>query len=275
MLTLNLTKENSDYLKRIDFSDSQKQFIVDTHLASMSDVCIQSRMSWWDLQNIIVVTKALQRLPVKNIYLEVPYFLGARSDRLFENGSTHYLKDIICPIINSLNFKSVSVLDPHSFVLEACLNNMKELNIYSFYDWFVETSEITTKDKRKMFLISPDYGAIKRVNGFAKQYTFQKVLNCGKVRDIQTGKIVETHIPILDFGGNKCIILDDLVDGGSTFIELGKQLKERNAGEIILVVTHGIFSKGFNELFKYIDKIYTTNSVADFNYNNLFQYKII
>ena len=29
-------------------------------------------------------------------------------------------------IINSLNFESVTVLDPHSDVLEACLNNFKQ-----------------------------------------------------------------------------------------------------------------------------------------------------
>lgn len=269
--------------KLTEFSDTQSQIVlsVGSIYTDIKDVKIISRMSWKDLQNIILATKALKRIGIESIHLKIPYMLGARSDRVFEQGSTHYLKDIICPIINSLQFKSVSVLDPHSTVLQACLNNYKELPITHFYEWFIQECGITTDDKVNSFIISPDYGAINRTAFFTKKYGFEKILNCSKIRDTHTGKIVATHIPITDFGKKDCIILDDICDGGTTFIELAKQLKERNAGKIILLVTHGIFSKGFYELFKYIDEIYTTNSVVDFNQSNplippnLFQYEVI
>ena len=266
----------------INFSDSQKQIILGKDCYISKCVKITTRMSWDDLQLIILAVKALKRQGVVNIYLEVSYFLGARSDRLFEKGSTHYLKDIICPIINSLNFKSVSVLDSHSNVLEACLNNFEEMPIKSFYDWFIEEYLPTTKDKQETWIVSPDYDAIKRVASFAKDYNFEKVLNCSKVIEIQTGKILDTHVPITDFGEHDCIIIDDIADGAKTFIELAKLLRDRNVGKVVLVVTHGIFSKGLDEVFKWIDKVYTTNSVTDFNFlstekgfSSFFQYKVI
>ena len=34
-------------------------------------------------------------------------------------------------------------------------------------------------------------------------------------------------------------------------------------GKIYLIITHGIFSKGFEELSKYFDGIYCTNSYSE------------
>lgn len=65
-------------------------------------------------------------------------------------------------------------------------------------------------------------------------------------------------------------ILDDICDGGRTFIEIAKAIKMKqslssavhpeNHGKIYLVVTHGIFSAGLKPLNEYFDGIYTTNS---------------
>jgi ribose-phosphate pyrophosphokinase len=59
----------------------------------------------------------------------------------------------------------------------------------------------------------------------------------------------------------KYVIIDDICDGGRTFIELAKAIKEQREGvEIYLVVTHGIFSAGFTELTKYFNGIFCTDS---------------
>jgi ribose-phosphate pyrophosphokinase len=62
------------------------------------------------------------------------------------------------------------------------------------------------------------------------------------------------------------VIVDDICDGGRTFLEIAKTIRsERNISilKIYLVVTHGIFSAGFDELKKHFDGIYCTNSVSD------------
>jgi ribose-phosphate pyrophosphokinase len=59
------------------------------------------------------------------------------------------------------------------------------------------------------------------------------------------------------------VIFDDLVDGGRTFIELAKLLKEKKANKIYLLVVHGIFSKGYKELSELYDLVISTNSYRD------------
>jgi ribose-phosphate pyrophosphokinase len=55
------------------------------------------------------------------------------------------------------------------------------------------------------------------------------------------------------------LIVDDICDGGRTFIELAKVLRPLTNGSIFLYVTHGIFSQGLDVFKGVIDHIYTAN----------------
>jgi ribose-phosphate pyrophosphokinase len=95
-------------------------------------------------------------------------------------------------------------------------------------------------------------------------------LIASKHRDIQSGKILSTYVPLKDgeHTNNNFLIVDDICDGGRTFIEIAKVIHEiRPKAKVSLAVTHGIFSAGFNELSKYIEHIYCTNSIYNIEDN--------
>jgi ribose-phosphate pyrophosphokinase len=263
--------ENSDIKYKISrFPDGQQSItldMVDADLPNKITVSITSRFnSFKDLEIIIAANQALREFSyVENVKLNVPYFLGARSDRKFEAGTSNYLKTVICPIINAQNFSRVTVLDPHSDVLEACLNNYHKHNNHRLvYD---ALTKIDNKDgaQSRICLVSPDAGAYKKIFDVAKQFEIDNIVTASKVRDIKTGKILRTEIPTLDQHADlKYVIIDDICDGGRTFIELAKAIKgSRPSAKVYLVVTHGIFSAGFKELSQYFEGIYTTNSYRD------------
>ena len=61
------------------------------------------------------------------------------------------------------------------------------------------------------------------------------------------------------------IVVDDIIDGGKTFIELAKELKKvYNINRLVLAASHGIFSKGLDVLEDY-DKIYVQNNMSEYN----------
>lgn len=285
MKILNLTDINESEIKyQIQkFPDGQQNVViqssVDTripidngislHSLKKYPIEIKSRLNnFQDLELIICATKSLRALDVKKIHLYVPYFMGARSDRQFEQGGNRYLADIICPIINSLNFKSVTVLDPHSYVLGNLLNNFKQesnshlvktaLNLFGGDKGYKSDSFV---------LVAPDAGASHKIYKLAEQIGYTgDIVTCSKERD-KDGKIVKTIVPIKDTGPlckKDYIIIDDICDGGATFINIAKEIKKAySCNHIYLIVTHGIFSKGFQELYDYFDGIYCTNSYAD------------
>lgn len=273
MPVLNLYSDKNNSSNQIQYTvyqypDGQQSIRISPHTSKMdlehpAGILIKSRLNnFKDLELIICATQALKNLGAQKISLYVPYFLGSRSDRKFEDGSIHYLKQVICPIINSQGYDKVTVLDPHSDVLEACLNNYEKINNFELVRY-----ALADIDDKNICLVSPDAGAYKKIFDVAKKFRIENIITATKVRDIQSGKILRTEIPTLNqHDKTHYVIIDDICDGGRTFIELANAMKSsRPSAKISLVVTHGIFSNGFYELSKYFEKIYTTNSVRDFH----------
>jgi len=252
------------------FPDGQQSINLDfIHLED--EVKISSRLNdFKDLEVILCATAALRNIGVKTIHLYVPCFLGARSDRQFTDGGINYLKDVICPIINSQNYETVTIVDAHSDVLEACIHNYRKIDNISLVKFALTDIDNTNSAREKLILVSPDAGALKKMYHVSEYFKIDKMVIANKHRDIRTGKITHTEVPGLtqEPGSKNFVIIDDICDGGRTFLEIAKTIrKEREDSvfndKIYLVVTHGIFSAGFLELRNWIDGIYCTNSVKD------------
>lgn len=278
MYILNLTdNEKSDIKFSISkFPDGQQSVTITDCRDTFSieqinghSVTIKSRLnSFKDLEVIICATQSLRDLGVKEIHLYVPYFVGARSDRKFVQGSTNYLKNVICPIINSQNFETVKVIDAHSDVLEACLNNYVKEDNHRLVKFALPLIDNKDGAQKRVVLVSPDAGAYKKIFDVAQKFGIENVVTAMKHRDIETGRITHTEIPNIDQYGedHKFVIVDDICDGGRTFIELAKEIRKHNAiSDIHLIVTHGIFSAGLNPLNVTFTGIFCTNSYSDMN----------
>lgn len=289
MYFINLTKDpgfkshlNHKISKFPDGQQSVELFRdLGVEINSYDEVTIQSRLnSFLDLELIICTTKALRNMGYSNIHLFVPYFLGARSDRAFSDMGVNYLRDVICPIVNQQNYKSITSVDPHSDVLEACLFNFAKIPNYALVkfalqDYFGDSwYSAKPVDFSGVRVISPDAGALKKIHSVCEQIKYdQEIVVASKHRDIKTGKITETKVPITVHDADKdFFIIDDICDGGRTFIEIAKTIKRiqslsssvhpEDHGKIYLIVTHGIFSAGLKPLNEYFDGIYTTNSYS-------------
>jgi len=231
-------------------------------------IIIKSRLNTFqDLELIICANQALKEIGVKSVKLYIPYCIGGRSDRKFQEGGINYIKTVIAPIINSQNFDKVMIMDSHSDVLEACINNFVKLTNFNLGLMFLKELSDGKRDiKDKICLVSPDAGAYKKIFDFASWFGIKEIITASKVRDLDSGKILKTVVPSLENYNDemKYVIQDDICDGGRTFIELAKAIKEQKPdAKIYLVVTHGIFSAGFDLLVQYLDGIYCTNSIKD------------
>jgi ribose-phosphate pyrophosphokinase len=277
MLELNLVYEGASDIKyKISkFPDGQQDVTITklgviTPLKPVNEVTIKSSFNnFKDLELIICATKALRNLKVERIHLYVPYILGARSDRKFVDGGTSYLRDVIAPMLNAQNYVTVSCIDAHSDVASACINNLEVID----NSWFIKIAltkhnQISLQNAVDSFtLISPDAGALKKIYNLAEKIGYKRdILIASKYRDIETGKILSTNVPLNagEHTNNNFLIVDDICDGGRTFIEIAKAIHEmRPHAKVSLAITHGIFSAGYYELSKHIEHIYCTNSVKD------------
>jgi len=284
MKILDLTNlENSDIKYKVSkFPDGQQAITLDLENTNFESdtqsVTIKSRLnSFLDLELIICANQALLELGVKHhsfrlkeIALYTPFFIGGRSDRKFLNGQSNYLKTVIAPIINLQKFNRVTILDPHSDVLEACIDNFQKITNVNFAKEAIDdiNSDIT--------LVSPDAGALKKIYDVATAVDCSDIIVANKLRDLKSGKIIRTDVPGINQepGCKSFVIIDDIGDGFGTFIEIAKSIRDIRPREIFndkifLVVTHSIQELGIKRALEYFNSIYTTNSVSDFNIENL------
>ena len=260
------------------FPDGQQTIeLLDYHYCNNSEkVIIISRLnSFIDLELIICATQALKNIGFFHIELSITYFLGARSDRQFVEGGINYLKQVICPIINSQGYEKVYVFDPHSDVIEACVNNIQKNNNHDLVRLSIDCIKGKRGKNKDLLVVAPDAGAIKKTYEVCKKLELQNVIIASKIREMISGNIVKTEIPKIDNNIKKIIIIDDICDGGRTFVNLAKEIKKQTDKPIYLIVSHGIFSAGFDELLSVIDEIYTTNSFKDIEHQKIKQFKII
>lgn len=196
----------------------------------------------------------MRRKGKTTIDLTYPYLPYARQDREMNNEEPFSLK-IFCDLLNTQQFNSVTIWDPHSDVAPALINKCKIYTQSTIANACLPSEYFVD---RSVLFVSPDAGAYKKLSKLVGDDT--RIIVGTKQRNFR-GEITHTDIVSgADIKGKTCVMVDDICDGGRTFIELAKVLRARGAEKIVLYVTHGIFSKGFDELKEHIDIIYTTNS---------------
>ena len=249
------------------FNGGEPHIKIEEFIDNNEPILITCRpRSFDDLGLLFMAVDALRRLGVERFQLLMPYFPGARQDRVMVAGEAFSLK-VYANLINTLNLDKVIILDPHSEVTPALINKVHVINQIPF------VQQLGFK-KKDFHLISPDAGALKKSYKIAHALALKSLIECTKVRDITTGKLSDFKIYAENLEGKPCVIIDDICDGGGTFLGLAKALKAINAGKLILVVTHGIFSKGSQTLAEYFDEIYTTDSFQTLSDPNIKQFNI-
>jgi ribose-phosphate pyrophosphokinase len=239
------------------FSGGEPHIKINPDFDHNQKVTITHRLnSFNDLGLLCITVDALRRMDVKIIDLFIPYFPAARQDRVMIKGESLSVK-VYADIINGLQLNKVFVFDAHSEVTPALVNNCEVIPNHTFI------KEVLKVIGENVKLISPDGGALKKIYKVSEFLGGIDVVECSKSRDVKTGKLSGFKVYEEDLNGIDCLIVDDICDGGGTFVGLAEELKNKNAGKLYLAVSHGIFNKGF-EVLDCFDGIFTTNSVKDF-----------
>lgn len=239
------------------FSGGEPHVRVGTVLGVGDVASVTIRITSFDDVGVLcLAADALKRLRVKLQTLVVPYFPAARQDRVMTYGEPLSVK-VYADIINALGFEQVVVFDPHSDVTAALVNGVYVADNHIFI------KEVLRDIGSPVALVSPDGGALKKIYKLSEALGGVHIIECSKHRDVSTGKLNGFKIYEEDFSGQDVLIVDDICDGGGTFLGVAKVLQKHAVGKMYLAVSHGIFSKGLEVLGDIFERIYTTNSFRD------------
>jgi len=239
------------------FSGGEPHIKIKPDFDVLETITITHRInSFNDFGMLVLAVDALKRMGVKLINVFIPYFPGARQDRVMISGEPLSVK-VYADILNGLKLNKITVFDAHSEVTPALLDNCEVISNHAFI------AEVLKKIGNDVKLISPDGGALKKIYKVSEYLGGIDVVECSKSRDVKTGKLSGFKVYDDNLQGIDCLIVDDICDGGGTFIGLAEELKNKNAGKLYLAVSHGIFNKGF-EAMNAFERIFTTDSFREF-----------
>ncbi|WIB65389.1 ribose-phosphate pyrophosphokinase [Curtobacterium sp. MCBD17_040] len=186
--------------------------------------------------------------------LLIPYLPGARQDR-----GTPFGAKVYADLINAMHLDQVICMDPHSPVMPNLINNLTVIRSAAVIRKYVVGRPDRDIPQRYAGIIAPDKGAIARATTVAKSCGLP-VYKAEKHRDPNTRELSGfTCEPLPDTG--KFLVVDDICDGGGTFIGLAAAtgLDKTRLG---LYVTHGVFTDRAANLADHFAEIWTTNSYA-------------
>lgn len=254
-----------------------KESIRGTDLFIMTDVCNYSltytvnghlnHMSpddhFQDLKRIIsAVTGKAHRLTVI-----MPFLYESRQHKRSKRESLDCA--LALEELTNMGISNIVTFDAHDPRVQNAipLNGFDSFNPpYQFMKALFREVPDLKADKEHLMVISPDEGAMHRAVYFSNVLGVDMGMFY-KRRDYST--VVNGKNPIVaheflgdDVAGKDVIIIDDMISSGESMLDVAKQLKDRNAGRVIVCTTFGLFTNGFEQFDEYYEKGYITKVIT-------------
>ena len=202
-----------------------------------------------DLFILMQISDIIKR---KGLYVNaiiIPYLMSARTDRVFSPDHPFTLS-IVADVINSLNAELVEITEAHSLRATQLIKNS-----YSCPPHILGT----LLNNPNIIRCFPDEGAMKRYNTPLPSLCCEKVR--GKNGEVDSIEIMNASILKHVEPNTPIVVIDDLCDGGGTFIRVRKAIESLSSvGSVSLFVTHMVQWNGIFNVAQYYNTVTFTDS---------------
>lgn len=210
---------------------------------------------------------SLKRASAKNVTVALTYYGYARQDRKV-SGRQPIGAKLMANLLQKAGADRIISIDLHN----PSIQGFFDIPVDDLKAQYPLALELKKTYSNNFTIVSPDHGGTVRARKFAELISDNlKICIIDKRR---TGANQSEVMGILgEIKNQNAVIVDDIIDTGGTILKAAKALKNEGAKDVILVASHGLFTKGF-EIFENdenIKEVLITNSVD--NYENLSKFK--
>lgn len=180
-------------------------------------------------------------------FLDIEFLPYARQDKQIANDATFALRPFAM-LLNAMPWDVIAIWDPHSTVALDLIQR-------SHARYYTNEAKAAFARSESTVLCLPDAGASAK---YGPMFRGLPIAHAEKKRDQASGYLVTGDLSGEPVNGRRVLIVDDICDGGATFIGLASRLREAGATAVSLFVSHGIFSRGVKALTDAgIDRVFT------------------
>jgi ribose-phosphate pyrophosphokinase len=220
------------------FADNELFVTIDENVRGEDVFLIQSTSFPANdhLMELLICIDALTRASAKRITAVLPYFGYARQDRKM-GGRTPISAKLVANLISRAGASRVLTMDLHSGQIQGFF----DIPTDNLLATPVLADDIRSHYRKssELMIVSPDVGGVSRARGLAERLNAELAI----VDKRRSGPGVSEVMNLIgDVTGRRCIIFDDIIDGGGTLCNAAKALIDHGASEVSAYVSHGVLS---------------------------------
>ena len=226
-------------------------FIIQSHVAvddrSLNDALMEQ----------LIMVDAAKRASAKRITVVCPIYGYARQDRK-ASGREPITAKLVADLFEAAGATRLVSVDLHSGQIQGFFNGPVDhlTAMPVLIDYLVADLP------EDLVVVSPDAGRVKVAERYANALDASLAI-VHKTRFQEKKHAVEARAVVGDVEGRPCVLIDDMIDTGSTLVSAAEQLVERGATKVYAAATHGVFSEPAIDRIKnsMIDKVVITDTV--------------
>lgn len=186
------------------------------------------------LVELALIADACRRSGASSVTAVVPYLGYARQDRR-EQGREPLGARVVADLLGSAHLERLVCMDLHSRAVEGCF----PLPVEHASAIPALTDHLRTRLPSDAVVVSPDLGAVKRAEAFARPLGLP-VAVVHKQR--LSGAEVKAHGVVGEVKGLHPVLVDDMISTGGTLVAAAQAVLDAGAsGPVTVVASHGLF----------------------------------
>ncbi|CAD8128638.1 unnamed protein product [Paramecium sonneborni] len=201
-----------------------------------------------NLVELFLFISALRRASVKSITVIVPYYGYSRQDHKLVKTQSIAAADI-ARMLEQIGIDHLVSIDLHRGQLQGAFSTdvpVDNLCPYITLIYELNNHPLKLSPPNELTLVSPDFNGISRVKKVQDELKFAFPNFKTKMAMIYKSKdpVAEKEISLVgDVNGKNCLIIDDIVDSGTTLRNAADILKREGAKSVMAYATHPVLSE--------------------------------
>ncbi|MFN2479774.1 MAG: ribose-phosphate diphosphokinase [Pseudonocardiaceae bacterium] len=204
-------------------------FVVQAHAAPINDAIMEQ----------LIMVDALKRASAKRITVVMPFWGYSRQDKK-HRGREPISARLIADMFKVAGANRIMTVDLHTSQIQGFFDGPVD---HLFALPVLADHVKTTYAERELAVVSPDSGRVRLAERWAETLGGTPLAFIHKTRNPRVPNKAVANRVVGDIEGRLCVVIDDMIDTGSTVAGAVRALLDDGATDVVVAATHGVLSE--------------------------------